>query len=147
MTFVFQMDSPSKFDPTTKKTAEVHRHAAGETTELGEVKVTAPSSNVATSMPSTAHTSSSDAVPCKNGGCKIWRSSRVSAGEPRTESPWHSLKTVFLVSVIAAFLLWIIVYTLLIVHGHYLYLTYEWYKKTVSNLSNYLFHSHELWTN
>ncbi|XP_018308576.1 uncharacterized protein [Mycetomoellerius zeteki] len=107
-----QMDSPSRFELATK-TAEMHRHAAGETTELGEVKATAPSSNVATSMPSTAHTSGSDATPCKNGNCKVWRSSRVGGSEQRTESPWHSLKTVFLVSVIVAFLLWIIVYTLL----------------------------------
>ncbi|XP_018369242.1 PREDICTED: uncharacterized protein LOC108765173 isoform X2 [Trachymyrmex cornetzi] len=107
-----QMDSPSRFALATK-TAEVHRHAAGETTELGEVKVTAPSSNVATSMPSTAHPSGSDAMPCKNGGCKVWRSSRIGGSEPHAESPWHSLKTVFLVSVIVAFLLWIIIYTLL----------------------------------
>lgn len=110
---VHQMDSLSKFEPTAKKTAD--RHAAGENTELGEVKVTAPNSNVATSITPTAHTSGSNAVagPCKNGGCKVWRSSRIGSGEPRTESPWHSLKTVFLVSVIVAFLLWIIVYTLL----------------------------------
>lgn len=31
--------------------------------------------------------------------------------------------------------LFIIVYTLLIVHGHYLYLTHKWYKKTVSSLT------------
>ncbi|XP_024867507.1 uncharacterized protein LOC112451834 isoform X1 [Temnothorax curvispinosus] len=115
---VHQMDLSSKFEPRTKKTAaEVHRHLAdraGETTELGEVRVTAPSSNVATSMPSTAHPNGNDAAaPCKNGGCKVWRSSRVDGGELRPESPWHSLKTVFLISVILAFLLWIIVYTLL----------------------------------
>ncbi|XP_018346195.1 PREDICTED: uncharacterized protein LOC108750870 isoform X2 [Trachymyrmex septentrionalis] len=105
-----QMDSPSKFELATK-TAEVHRHAAGETTEMGEVKVTAPSSNIATSM---AHSSGSNGMPCKNGGCKIWRNSRIEGSEPRTpESPWHSLKTIFLVSVIVAFLLWIIIYTLL----------------------------------
>ncbi|XP_011695326.1 PREDICTED: uncharacterized protein LOC105454428 [Wasmannia auropunctata] len=112
---VHQMDSPSRFEPTANKPAEMQRHfAAGETTELGEVRVIGPSSNVATSTPSTAHTSGSNATPCKNGGCKVWRSTRVGGGsEPRTESPWHILKTVFLVSVIVAFLLWIIVYTLL----------------------------------
>ncbi|XP_018401455.1 PREDICTED: uncharacterized protein LOC108778708 isoform X1 [Cyphomyrmex costatus] len=108
---VHQMDSTLRSQLATK-TAEVHRHAAGETTELGEIKVTMPSS-VATSMPSTAHTSASDATPCKNGGCKIWRSSRIGSSESRSESPWHSLKTIFLISVIVAFLLWIIVYTLL----------------------------------
>ncbi|XP_011157214.1 uncharacterized protein LOC105194154 isoform X2 [Solenopsis invicta] len=108
------MDTPSKFEPNSKKPTEVHRHgAAGETTELDEVKVNTPSSHVATSMPSTAYTSGSDAAPCKNGGCKVWRSSYIGGGGPRTESPWHSLKTVFLVSVIVAFFLWIIVYTLL----------------------------------
>ncbi|XP_077279565.1 uncharacterized protein LOC143906990 isoform X3 [Temnothorax americanus] len=115
---MYGMDLSSKFEPRTKKTAaEAHRHLAGragETTELGEVRVTAPSSNVATSMPSTAHPNGNDAAtPCKNGGCKVWRSSRVDGGELRPESPWHSLKTVFLISVILAFLLWIIVYTLL----------------------------------
>lgn len=96
------------FEPTTKKTVEVHRHATGETmTELNEVKV-AVSSSIATSMPHT----SGDPAPCKNG-CKIWRSNRNGGGEPHSESPWHSLKTIFLVSVIVAFLLWIIVYTLL----------------------------------
>ncbi|XP_011874441.1 PREDICTED: uncharacterized protein LOC105565670 isoform X2 [Vollenhovia emeryi] len=114
-----QMDPSSRSELKTKKTAKVLRHAAGEITELDEVRVSAPNSNVATSMSSTAHPSDNDAsasaTPCKNGGCKVWRSSRVGVGEPRTlaESPWHSLKTVFLVSVIVAFLLWIIVYTLL----------------------------------
>lgn len=107
--YLFQMDSLSRFKPTSKIT-DVNWHAAGETTELGEVSVIVPSSNVATSMPHT----SSETSPCKNGGCKIWRSSRDgNSGEPRSENPWHSLKTVFLVSVIVAFLLWVIVYTLL----------------------------------
>lgn len=105
---VHQMDPASRFEPTTKRTAEVHHHATGEAmTELGEVKVAA-SSSIAMSMPHT----SGDPAPCKNG-CKIYRSNRDGGGEPRSESPWHSLKTVFLVSVIVAFLLWIIVYTLL----------------------------------
>ncbi|XP_070172619.1 uncharacterized protein [Polyergus mexicanus] len=109
---IFNMDPSSRFEPTTKRTAaaEVHRHATGETmTELGEVKVTAPSSSIATSTPHT----SGDPAPCKNGSCKVWRNNRDGSGEPRSESPWHSLKTVFLVSVIVAFLLWVIIYTLL----------------------------------
>lgn len=102
--------NPFQMEPPTRKTAEVHRHAAGEVTELGEVRVqTAAMASTA----STAHPSHAKA-PCeaRNGGCKggIWRSGGT---EPRTESPWHSLKTVFLLSVIVAFLLWIIVYTLL----------------------------------
>ncbi|KAL6424054.1 hypothetical protein ACFW04_009745 [Cataglyphis niger] len=106
------MDSSSRFEPTTKRTAtaEVHRHATGEAmTELGEVKVIAPSSSIATSTP---HISDAPA-PCKNGGCKVWRSNRDGNSEPRSESPWHLLKTIFLISVIVAFLLWVIVYTLL----------------------------------
>ncbi|XP_012540392.1 uncharacterized protein LOC105838971 isoform X2 [Monomorium pharaonis] len=109
------MATPSRFGSNpTKKTAELVHGAVGETTELDDVKVTAPSSHhAATSTPSTAHTGSENATPCKNGGCKTWRSSRLGGGEPRTESPWHSLKTVFLVSVIVAFLVWIIVYAIL----------------------------------
>lgn len=99
-------------DPLTKKTAEVHRHAGGEITELGEVRVTGPQPSASTARASGNHDQEPKAL-CKNGGCKVWRSGRVDGGEPRTESPWHSLKTVFLLSVIVAFLLWIIVYTLL----------------------------------
>ncbi|XP_029176859.1 uncharacterized protein LOC114944959 [Nylanderia fulva] len=106
---VFNMEPSSKFEPTTAAVAEVHRHATGEAmTELGEVKVTLPGSSIATSTP---HTSGGEPAPCKNGGCKVWRSNRN--GEQHSESPWHSLKTIFLVSVIVAFLLWVIVYTLL----------------------------------
>lgn len=104
---VHQVDPPSKFE-STRKTAKMHQHAAGETTELGEVVISPATSSVATS----AVNANSEAAPCKNGGCKIWRSSR-SSSEPRSESPWHSLKTIFLVSVIVAFLVWIIVYTIL----------------------------------
>ncbi|XP_011343472.1 uncharacterized protein LOC105282873 isoform X2 [Ooceraea biroi] len=96
---------PSRLGPT--KTAKMQQHAAGETTELGEVVISTATSSVATPA-----VRASDAAPCKNGGCKIWRSSRGSS-EPRSESPWHLLKTIFLVSVIVAFLLWIIIYTLL----------------------------------
>lgn len=100
---VHQMDAPSRFEPT--KTAEM-RHT-GET-ELAEVRVTTapPASSVAIS---TLGPMTKTELPCRNGGCKVWR----SRSEPRTESPWHTLKTVFLVSVIAAFLLWVVVYTLL----------------------------------
>ena len=42
--------------------------------------------------------------------------------------------------------LFVIVYTLLVVHGYYLYLTHKWYKKTVctSQLSYILFHYIEI---
>jgi len=106
--YLSQVDPPSKFELTTKKTARMQQqHVSGETTELGEVVISAATSSIATS---TVHTNKD--APCKNGGCKNWRSGR-SGNESRSESPWHLLKTVFLISVIVAFFLWIIVYTLL----------------------------------
>lgn len=93
-----QMESPPRCQPGKAEGA-----GAGET-ELGEIKVTTPMSNVASSTGSRV-----GSVPCQNGGCKVWRS-RV---EPRAESPWHLLKTIFLISVILALILWVIVYTVL----------------------------------
>ncbi|KAK9298430.1 hypothetical protein QLX08_008223 [Tetragonisca angustula] len=93
-----QMESPSRFELTK---AEVE---SGEETELGEVKVTLPTSTVATSTPVQP-----GAIPCRNGGCKSW----TNRAESRMESPWHFLKTIFLISVIVALILWIIVYTFL----------------------------------
>lgn len=103
---LLQVDPPSRFEPN--KTTEM-RHHAGET-ELGEVQVIAmlPTNNVATSPPTTTSPYTGE-LSCRNGDCKA----RKSRTEPRLESPWHRLKTVFLVSVIVAFLLWVIVYTLL----------------------------------
>ncbi|CAD1471505.1 unnamed protein product [Heterotrigona itama] len=92
------MESPSRFELTK---AEIQN---GEETELGEVKVTLPTNTVATSTPVQPGT-----IPCRNGGCKSW----TSRAESRMESPWHFLKTIFLVSVIVALILWIIVYTFL----------------------------------
>ncbi|XP_076166162.1 uncharacterized protein LOC143146040 [Ptiloglossa arizonensis] len=88
------MESPSRFELTKP---EVH---SADETELGEVNT----SNVATSTPIQP-----GSIPCKNGGCKSWS----NPGESRLESPWHFLKTVFLVSVIVALILWVIVYTFL----------------------------------
>jgi hypothetical protein len=105
--YLSQVDPPSKFELTTKKTTRMQQHMSGETTELGEVVISAATSSIATS---TVHTNKD--APCKNGGCKNWRSGR-SGNESRSESPWHLLKTVFLISVIVAFFLWIIIYTLL----------------------------------
>ncbi|XP_032688133.1 uncharacterized protein LOC116852165 isoform X2 [Odontomachus brunneus] len=102
------VDPPSRFEPS--KTTEM-RHHVGET-ELSEVQViaTLPTNNVTMSTSPSATTSPyTGELSCRNGSCKAQRS-RV---EPRLESPWHRLKTVFLVSVIVAFLLWVIVYTLL----------------------------------
>lgn len=92
------MESPSRFELTK---AEMQSE---EETELGEVKVTLPTSTVATSTPVQPGT-----IPCRNGGCKSW----TSRAESRMESPWHFLKTIFLISVIVALILWIIVYTFL----------------------------------
>ncbi|XP_026675190.1 uncharacterized protein LOC108632099 [Ceratina calcarata] len=92
------MESPSRFELTK---AEVR---SGDETELGEVKVQPPMSSVATSTPVQPGN-----IPCRNGGCKVW----ASRTESRMESPWHFLKTVFLISVIAALILWVIVYTFL----------------------------------
>lgn len=97
-----QMDSPTRFEPAKCVGAGFN---AGET-ELGEVKIIVPTSSIATS---TIIEESTGSIPCGNGGCKTSR----SRGEPRHESPWHKLKTIFLVSVIVALVVWIIVYTLL----------------------------------
>lgn len=91
------MESPSRFE-LTKEVQSV------DETELGEVKVTPPTSSVATSTPAQP-----GSIPCRNGGCKSW----TSRAESRMESPWHFLKTVFLISVIVALVIWVIVYTFL----------------------------------
>ncbi|XP_015428901.1 PREDICTED: uncharacterized protein LOC107185678 [Dufourea novaeangliae] len=93
------MESPSRYDLTKSEARSL------DETELGEVKTTLPTSNVATSTQS----SQPGSIPCRNGGCKSW----ATRTESRLESPWHFLKTVFLVSVIVALVLWVIVYTFL----------------------------------
>ncbi|KAG6796844.1 hypothetical protein HZU73_07830 [Apis mellifera caucasica] len=93
------MESPSKFE-LTKTEVQI-----ADETELGEVKVMPLTSNVATSTPVQP-----GGIPCKNGGCKSW----ASRAESRMESPWHFLKTIFLISVIVALILWVIVYTFLV---------------------------------
>lgn len=93
------MESPSKFE-LTKTEVQI-----ADETELGEVKVMPLTSNVATSTPVQP-----GSIPCKNGGCKSW----ASRAESRMESPWHFLKTIFLISVIVALILWVIVYTFLV---------------------------------
>ncbi|KOC70612.1 hypothetical protein WH47_03628 [Habropoda laboriosa] len=93
----FQMESPSRFELTKTEVENA------DETELGEVKVTLPTNSVATSTPVQP-----GSIPCRNGGCKSW-----NRGESRLESPWHFLKTVFLISVIVALIIWVIVYTFL----------------------------------
>ncbi|XP_015608342.1 uncharacterized protein LOC107274093 isoform X2 [Cephus cinctus] len=95
-----QMDNPT-FENVNKAEG---RCTAG--TELSEVKVGV---STATSTAATSTPVLSRSIPCGNGGCKATR----SHGEARPESPWHLLKTIFLVSVIVALVIWVIVYTLL----------------------------------
>ncbi|XP_076639250.1 uncharacterized protein LOC143351532 isoform X2 [Colletes latitarsis] len=89
-----QMESSSRFELTKPEVQ------GADETELGEVKTT----NVATSTPVQPGN-----IPCKNGGCKALS----SPVESRLESPWHFLKTIFLISVIVALVIWVIVYTFL----------------------------------
>ncbi|XP_011498786.1 PREDICTED: uncharacterized protein LOC105362935 isoform X2 [Ceratosolen solmsi marchali] len=68
-------------------------------TELGEMKVVAGVVPVV------------EDVPCHSGACKsavtkIWPDHRL-------ESPWHYLKTLFLISMIVALVVWILIYVLL----------------------------------
>ncbi|XP_043276681.1 uncharacterized protein [Venturia canescens] len=97
------MENPSKLEPAKRGVAGLRP----DDTELGEVKIIVPSSDIATS---TTLEASSAVIPCGSGGCKT---SRRHNGESRPESPWHVLKTIFLVSVIIAFVVWVVVYTLL----------------------------------
>ncbi|XP_031847867.1 uncharacterized protein LOC116433665 isoform X3 [Nomia melanderi] len=90
-----QMESLSRFELTKTESRSV------DETELAEVRTTLPTNNAATSTPQQP-----GGVPCRNNGCKSWS----SRSESRLESPWHFLKTVFLVSVIVALVLWVIVY-------------------------------------
>ncbi|XP_076247627.1 uncharacterized protein LOC143187351 isoform X2 [Calliopsis andreniformis] len=92
------MESQSRFE-----LAKTEMNSTEET-ELSEVNMSPATNNVATSTAAQPGN-----IPCKNGGCKSW----MSNGESRLESPWHFLKTVFLVSVIVALVVWVIVYTLL----------------------------------
>ncbi|XP_017767548.1 PREDICTED: uncharacterized protein LOC108556103 [Eufriesea mexicana] len=93
------MESPSRVELT-----KTDIQSADET-ELGEVKATPPTNSVATSTPLQP-----GSIPCKNGGCKSWS----NRAELRMESPWHFLKTIFLISVIVALVLWVIIYTFLV---------------------------------
>ncbi|XP_023245341.1 uncharacterized protein LOC106646767 isoform X1 [Copidosoma floridanum] len=54
-------------------------------------------------------------LACHDGACK----SRAQRHQPvhRLESPWHHLKTVFLVSIIISFIVWIVAYVLLVQYG------------------------------
>ncbi|XP_076662546.1 uncharacterized protein LOC143365854 isoform X2 [Halictus rubicundus] len=103
-----QMDSLSRFELTTTETT------GKEETELSEVKTTLPTNNVATSTGKFQHAQQMQqaqpgSIPCRNRGCK----NLSGRSESRLESPWHFLKTVFLISMIVALVLWVIVYTFL----------------------------------
>lgn len=92
------MDNPGRFSSPTKS---CNARSVNET-ELGELKMTSQEIQVVGSV--------GQGVPCHNGAC---RSSIKGRAEHRLESPWHYLKTLFLVSIIIAFVVWIIVYVLL----------------------------------
>ncbi|XP_051176321.1 uncharacterized protein LOC127291296 isoform X2 [Leptopilina boulardi] len=95
-----QVDHPLRFDQGKMET-----NSPGET-ELSEMKtVTMSSMNVTASNPN-----HSNDHQCRNGTCKM----STIRHNPQPESPWHYLKTVFLISVIIALIIWIIVYTLLV---------------------------------
>ncbi|XP_015114105.1 uncharacterized protein LOC107039147 [Diachasma alloeum] len=70
-------------------------------TELGEVRMSLPT-------PAASSSRHVGGGSCHNGPCKT-----PMGLQHKPESPWHSLKTVFLVSCIVALIIWIIVYTLL----------------------------------
>ncbi|XP_035732385.1 uncharacterized protein LOC118446161 isoform X1 [Vespa mandarinia] len=70
--------------------------------ELNEVDVIAPKKNVATLTVVQA-----GSIPCQNSGCRNWG----TRGVP--ESPWHILKTIFLVSIIVTLIIWVVIYALL----------------------------------
>ncbi|KAK2579116.1 hypothetical protein KPH14_001287 [Odynerus spinipes] len=70
--------------------------------ELKEVNVVVPTKSVATLT-----VVQPGSIPCQNGGCKNWG----TRGVP--ESPWHILKTIFLISVIVTLIIWVLIYTLL----------------------------------
>ncbi|OXU30837.1 hypothetical protein TSAR_009876 [Trichomalopsis sarcophagae] len=90
-----RMDNPKRLSSPAKA---CNARSANET-ELGELKVEPHEVQVV------------QGVPCHNGACK---SSPVKGRpEHRLESPWHHLKTLFLVSMIIALIIWIIVYVLL----------------------------------
>lgn len=70
--------------------------------ELKEVDVIAPKKNVATLT-----VVQPGSIPCQNSGCRNWG----TRGVP--ESPWHILKTIFLVSIIVTLIIWVVIYALL----------------------------------
>ncbi|XP_078039381.1 uncharacterized protein LOC144471326 isoform X2 [Augochlora pura] len=104
-----QMENLSRFELTKTKPRDV------EENELAEVKTAVPTNNVATSTAklSSANPVHPGSIPCRNGGCKGW----AGRSESRLESPWHFLKTVFLISVIVALVIWVVVYTFLAQYG------------------------------
>ncbi|XP_063974368.1 uncharacterized protein LOC135161037 [Diachasmimorpha longicaudata] len=90
-----QMDNPAHLNGS--KSSEIDLPG----TELGEVRMSLPTPAASSSRPI-------GGGPCYNGPCKIPMNI-----QHKPESPWHSLKTVFLVSCIVALIVWIIVYTIL----------------------------------
>uniref|UniRef100_A0A0C9QNK6 DNER protein n=1 Tax=Fopius arisanus TaxID=64838 RepID=A0A0C9QNK6_9HYME len=90
-----QMDNPVHLNGSRSSRVDL------SATELGEVRMASPT-------PAASSSKNVAPGPCSNGPCKTSMSLHN-----KPESPWHSLKTVFLVSFIIALIIWIIVYTLL----------------------------------
>ncbi|XP_043480496.1 uncharacterized protein LOC122510128 [Leptopilina heterotoma] len=93
------MDRPLRCDQGKMET-----NPSGET-ELSEMKIVTSSIGV-----TATNQNHSEDHQCRNGTCKI---SRIRNNQ-QPENPWHYLKTIFLISVIIALIIWIIVYTLLV---------------------------------
>ncbi|XP_033216525.1 uncharacterized protein LOC117172568 isoform X2 [Belonocnema kinseyi] len=94
-----KVDQPSRYDP-----AKMEKNSPVEA-DHSEMKIIIPTVSVATSIPPKPEN-----IPCNSGACK---SSRMRS-DPRPESPWHILKTIFLIVVVVALIIWVIVYTLLV---------------------------------
>lgn len=90
------MDNPTCFEVT--RGVEIPQND----TELGEVKVMSLTTMATTSK-------DVQAIPCSNGGCK----KSVFNKKNSDESPWHYLKTIYLIFFMFALIVWIIVYSLL----------------------------------
>ena len=100
MLFCLQMESPVRFASAPKPCSV---RGVSET-ELGELRAVATST-------ANSPTATDAGVPCHNGACKS--SGDKLRPEHHIESPWHHLKSLFLVSIIVALVVWIFVYVML----------------------------------
>ncbi|XP_058809664.1 uncharacterized protein LOC131674872 isoform X3 [Phymastichus coffea] len=99
-----QMESEGRFSCGDLPPKQCSNTRAIHETELGVLKSSVHETS--SSPPS----GSRAGVACHNGACKAHG---LRPPHHRIENPWHYLKTIFLVSIIFAFIVWIIVYVLL----------------------------------